>query len=172
MSKSKNEIVAELNRIEVDSVYSAKGHFNTASSWRRWNYSFGIPAAIASAVAGVSALSSFDNHDLVAAVLAVAVAVLTSLMTFLNPSDQAATHHAAGNRYNSLKNRSRIAANVEATTLSVAELASRMSELALERDELNEQSPQIPRRAFERAQSGIAAGEASYDSDESGANDG
>ena len=45
------------------------------------------------------------------------------------------------------------------------ELVEKLNELNDRRNSLNEESPQIPRGAFERAKRGVAVGEASYAAD-------
>lgn len=161
MSGKKSQIMNEFGRIEEDATYSAKGHYNASARWKAWNYILGVPAAVASALAGVSALSSFDNHSTIAALLSVFVAVLTSLMTFVSPADHAAKHVGAANRYHSLRNRSRLVSTLD-RDLSISDLRDRLTELAGVRDELNESSPVIPQHAFKKARAGIEAGESTY----------
>src|SRR5579884_1654549 len=102
---NKTKLIKEAKRIEEDSLYSAKGHFNNASTWSTIQYWLGVPSVIASAIAGTSALSKFPNHEYIAGGLAILAAVLTGLMTFVNPRDRSVVHLNAGNKYNSLRNR-------------------------------------------------------------------
>ena len=152
----------ELRRVEEDSLYSEKGHFSAATRWNNLMLWLGAPAAVMAGVSGVSALSKFDNHDIVAGVLALLVAGLTALTTFLNPSDRATTHHAFGNRYNSLRNRARITAEVDAPTIAIGKLRTTVDSYAAERDDLNAKAPQIPPWAFKKARKDIEGGEADY----------
>src|SRR5687768_6245646 len=92
----------EADRIEEDCTYTAKGHFESARVWVRWNLWLGIPAVVLAAAAG--ALK--DTPD-IAGLLAFASAAVTAVLTFLKPSDHAATHQKTGTLYNSLKNRAR-----------------------------------------------------------------
>ena len=55
----------------------------------------GLPSGVLAALAGTSALAEFDKSNLVAALLALAVAVLTALSTFLNPNRTAELHRKA-----------------------------------------------------------------------------
>ncbi len=80
-----NKITDEAKRIEEDSLHSSKGHFYAAQFWSKFHYSIGVPTVIMSAIAGASALSQFDNHNVIAGVLAIIVATLTALNTFMNP---------------------------------------------------------------------------------------
>jgi hypothetical protein len=161
-------VITEAKRIEEDTLYSSKRHFEAAAIWNRVNLSLGLPSAIVSALAGASALSTFDHHGEVAAFLALFVAAATGTLTFLNPSDRASTHQAFGNRYNELRNRSRIFAELEAPGAERAELLATLGELNALRDALNGEAPQAPKRAFERARKGIEAGEANYVADAAG----
>src|SRR5215218_5354968 len=156
---TKAKIVKELKRIEEDTTLSSKSHFDAADMWNQWHLRLGIPATILSAIAGVSALSQFDYHNILAGIIAILVAVLTGLITFLNPSERAERHLTAGNAYNELKNNSRIGYDIQADTLDVEELAEKMNELNSRRSELNQESPQPARADFEKARKGIEEGE-------------
>jgi hypothetical protein len=125
----------------------------------------GLPAAIISGVAGVSAFSKFTNHDVWAGVLALIAAGLGAANAFLDPAERTSTHQNFGNDYNSLRNRARLSSSVDSHGLSDSELAAQTKELSGERDSLNKKAPQIPRRAFKRARKGIEQGEASYKTD-------
>lgn len=160
------KLVDEARRVCEDATYSAKGHFNAAARWTQIHYGIGIPTAVMSAVAGVSALSEFDNHSAVAGSLAIFVAALTGVTTFLKPSERASKHLAFGNRFNSLKNRARVAAELDAQSLAPEDFRELLTELGSERDELNAAAPAIPRVAFKRAQTGITEGQATYEVDD------
>lgn len=156
-------VVAEGKRIEEDSLYSAKGHFEAARSWDSWHFWIGVPTSVVAAIAGVSALS---NRPVLSAVLALLVAATSAVFTFLNPKERAAAHLKAGNAYKALHNDARIFREVECQQgLTPAELATRIAKLNAVRNTLNTESPQVPRRAFEKARKGIEAGEATYEVD-------
>ncbi|PIR85045.1 hypothetical protein COU15_02625 [Candidatus Kaiserbacteria bacterium CG10_big_fil_rev_8_21_14_0_10_45_20] len=160
--EAKEKIIKEAKRIEEDSLYSSKGHFYAAQFWTNLHLWIGVPATILAAVAGASALSQFDNHQIIAGVLAILVAALSAVSTFINPNENAAIHHNAGNRYNSLKNRARIFSEIDVDVESDEDLLVKLRTLSAERDELNEKSPQIPKWAFRKARQGIEDGEAQY----------
>ena len=160
--EAKEKIVKEAKRIEEDSLYSSKGHFYAAQFWTNLHLWIGIPTSIMAAIAGASALSQFDNHQIVAGILAILVAALSAVSTFINPNEKATIHHNAGNHYNSLKNRARIFSEIDVNVESDEGLLAKLRTLSAERDELNEKSPQIPKWAFRRARQGIEDGEAQY----------
>lgn len=162
-----NELLKEYRReaarIEEDSLHSSKGHYNASARWQDVHLWIGIPNAILAAIAGVSA---FKGCDLLAGALALSVAAITAVSTFLNPGDRSAAHTRCGGEYHSLRNRARIFINIVSKQCdSRDEISSKFEELAFKRDELNATSPQIPRWAFEKAKAGIDAGEAEYRGD-------
>ena len=167
MESIKECIIKEAKRIEEDSLYSAKGHFVAANFWTNFHLWIGVPTAIVSAIAGVSALSQFDNHNIIAGTLAIIVAALVAVTTFLNPNEKADSHRNVGNTYNSLRNKARIFCEIDSCREnSDQEIIRHLKELAKQRDELNQNSPQIPRWAFKKARKGIEEGEADYKVDE------
>lgn len=163
MESIKEKVIKEAKRVEEDSLYSAKGHFVAANFWTNFRLWIGVPTAILSAIAGASALSQFDNHNVIAGILAITVTALTAVTTFLNPNEKANSHQSAGNKYNSLRNKARIFFEIDSCGESAnQELIKRAKELTKKRDELNQNSPQIPRWAYKKARKGIEEGEADY----------
>ena len=159
----KDNILKEARRIEEDSLCSAKGHFVVANFWMNFHLWIGVPTAILAAIAGASALSQFDNHNIIAGILAIVVTALTAVTTFLNPNEKANSHQNAGNKFISLRNKARIFCEIDCCEEdSDQELAKQLKELAKQRDELNQDSPLIPIRAYKKARKGIEEGEAEY----------
>ncbi len=116
-----------------------------------------------SAIAGVFALSQFDNHNVIAGLFAIIVADLTAVTTFLNPNERANSHLNAGNKYDSLRNKARIFCEIDTCIDGLAEdFIKQLKNLANQRDDLNQNSTQIPTSAFKRARKGIEDGEADY----------
>lgn len=159
-SELRQAMFAESERLEEDALYSARGHFEAARTWGRAHLSLGIPTSLLAALAGVSA---FNNHPLIAGAAAIIVAALSSVSTFLNPSEKAQTYHLAGTGFNTVRSRARMFRQVRLlTTISDEALASELEQLVARKNDLNEKSPIIPRPAFERARKGIESGEAAY----------
>jgi len=161
---TREAIGAEASRIEEDSTYSSKSHFEAARMWGAMHLWLGIPIALLAGLSGVSALSDMPVS---AAVIAFVVAGLTAVMTFLNPEKRAASHQAAGNQYLALRNRSRIFKNIKLPQ-AADDLASATRELeaiSKQREELNSASPPVPRRAFLAARMGIEGGESKHEVD-------
>jgi SMODS and SLOG-associating 2TM effector domain family 4 len=160
------DLIKEARRIEEDCLYTAKAHFEAAQMWRNLHLWIGIPAGVLAAVAGASALSQFDNHNILAGVVSIIVVALTAISTFLNPNEKAQAHLSAGNRYNALKNQVRIFHEIDVhLDSSTAELAHRLKDLAKQHDELNQHSPPSPRWAFVQARQRIEEGEVRYQVD-------
>lgn len=150
----------ESERLEEDSLFSARGHFEAARTWGHVHLWVGIPTALLAALAGVTA---FNNHSTVAGVSAMIVAGLSAVSTFLNPSEKAQLHHVAGTAFTTVRSQARLFRTVR--LLSAADrdvLEKELEALVARKNELNEQSPIIPRPAFLRARKGIEAGEAAY----------
>tara|TARA_R100000027_G_C2245716_1_gene93208 strand:+ start:733 stop:1224 length:492 start_codon:yes stop_codon:yes gene_type:complete len=154
------ELCREASRIQEDSIHSAKGHYNTADRWNKIHLWIGIPNAVLAAIAG---LSAFNDETLIAGSLAVSVAAITAITTFLNPGDRSSTHKRCAGEYLSLRNKSRIFENITSKHCkSEEELTSRFEEMINKRDDLNATSPQIPEWAFNKARKGIEEGESTY----------
>jgi hypothetical protein len=163
MQELKQNIVMEAKRIEQDSLYSAKGHFVAAYCWSKLHLSIGIPTAILAALVSASVLSQFDKDKIITAVLAIIVTALTAITTFINPTEKANSHLNAGNKYNSLRNKARTFYEIDYYCQKDDYiLVVQLKDIASRRDELNQDSPQIPWWAYKIAKRGIEGGEADY----------
>lgn len=155
-AETKARMQEEARRIENDVHYSAKGHYEEANYWSRLHLLLGIPAAIMSAIAGVSALAQFDYHATVAGCLAIIVAALSAITTFLHPDSKATTHQSAGSKYTTLRNKVRAFSHLDVYVgQSEQELLEQLKSLAAQRDELNEASLPISDRAYKSARKKI-----------------
>jgi hypothetical protein len=74
----------EAERLEEDTLYSSKGHFNAEDTWVRRNYWLGVPATVLGAVAGATLIKSQPEWATAFTLLA---SLLTGLMTFLKPNE-------------------------------------------------------------------------------------
>mgnify|MGYP005863808189 CR=1 FL=1 len=154
-------IAHELQRIEEDATYSSKGHFEAAALWRTVNYWLGVPSAIG---AGVASVSAFSDYLVASGIIAILVAALTSVSTFLDPSARANSHRVAGAAFLALKNQARILRTVELEVDADSGI-QRFRELSERRDSLNSESPGIAWLAYTRAKAGIARGESMHATD-------
>src|SRR5574340_1096856 len=92
ISKPKEEIIREAKRLYENCLYTSKSHFIEARFWQNMHIWVGIPTVILAAVAGTLA---FANVRLLAGILSIAIVMLTSITTFLNPKEQANLHLTA-----------------------------------------------------------------------------
>ena len=160
MTDMKSACVHEACRIEEDVLLSGKAHFVAAHRWGYLHLWIGVPTTVIAAIAGVTAL---NNYPIAGGVLAIAVAALSALSTFLNPSGRQNAHLLAGNQYLALRNDARIFRTVEAAaSMPESELKVLLQKLAERRNDLNTASPQISTWAFKTAREGIESGEAEY----------
>lgn len=166
VSNTKQEIIKEAKRMEESALYSSKGHLVVAYLWSNFHLAIGLLMVISTAVAAALVLSPFDRWHIWAAILYILVAVLSAILTFLNPNERSGSHLNTGNHYDSLMNRVRVFWTIQCGLGdSEAELAAKMQALAGEKDRLNLSSPQIPYWAYRIAKRQIAAGEASFQVD-------
>lgn len=156
MSESFKKLADEAQRIEEDTEHSAKGHFNAAERWGTYHLCLGLPAAVLAAVAGGTA---FSNLPELAGSLAILSTALTTVLTFLKPSEHAENHKAVAGQYLSLRNQTRIFRKIELEDNSDIDNAkARLIELSNARNELNQTSPGIPRGDYEKAKADIDQG--------------
>lgn len=165
-SQRRQEFVKEAQRIEEATTHSSKGHFAAAAAWRGMHVSLGIPTTILASIAAASAFSKVDSAHSITGWISIAVAVMSALTTFLNPSAKANAHCAAGNTYGALRDKTRIYRTIELLNEPDEALAKRLHQLSNEKNDLNQKSPQIPWFGRYFAQRGIAAGEANYEVDQ------
>ncbi|WP_208509609.1 SLATT domain-containing protein [Variovorax paradoxus] len=158
-------IDAELQRIEEDCIHSGKAHFNAGIRWARYHYGLGIPSVVLSALAG---LAFFKEYPEAAGVMSGVVAVLTSLITFLKPSERSVSHKNSGDQYLSLRNDARVFRGIKLPATPDEQTAiDGLDEFTKRRNELNQASAQFSQGDFERARKGIDAGEAAHRVDRS-----
>lgn len=163
MSELIQKLVAECHRIEEDAEHSCKGHYNAGERWGRYHLFLGMPAAIVAAIAGAAA---FKDCPELAGSLALFSTALTTVLTFLKPSERAEMHKSAGSQYHALRNQTRIFRKIELSDGLDGESAKkRLLELARIRDELNATSPGIPRPDYEKAKRDIDTGRSRYQVD-------
>lgn len=156
----KPAIQAELQRIEEDCIHSGKAHFNAGDRWARYHYWLGIPSVVLSALAGAAFFKSYGD---IAGIMSAIVAILTSLMTFLKPSERAAAHKGSGDQYLTLRNDARVFREIRLAHACDEQAAiAGMDEFTKRRNELNQASAQFSRKDFEIARAGIDQGEAAH----------
>lgn len=161
VSETKEEIIKEAKRIEEATLLSSKGHFVAARAWSYCHLCLGLPTAILAALAAATAFKKAEMH-IVAGMIALIVAVLSAVTTFLNPNSKSAAHLKAGNNYDALHNQTRIFRTIECNGDSENVLTKKLKDLSAQKDKMNRESLQLPGWAYRLARRGIAAGESEY----------
>ncbi|KYK95208.1 SLATT domain-containing protein, partial [Aggregatibacter actinomycetemcomitans] len=115
MSDLKTNLYNELSRIEEDSLYSMKGHYNASDRWRWWYNTLGIINVICSVVAGITAFSEIEVAIKIAAII---TAIVTGLTTFLECSKKAESHRVSANSFLKIKNKARHLREVKSKVIS------------------------------------------------------
>lgn len=162
VSSTREEILKEAKRIEESALYSSKGHFAAAEFWTNFHLWIGIPTVVLAATGATFTFS--DSYRTQAGILALVVAVLSSLTTFLNPNERAGTHSTAGNNYNALRNKTRIFWTIDCWREHAGDemLTERLKDLSDEVNKLNQSHPQIPGWAYKIGKTRILAGEGTH----------
>ena len=155
-------ITKEAERLEEDTEFSAKRHFNAADFWLRVHYCIGVPMTALAAIGGVKAFS--DNPEW-AGYFAISAAVLGALQTFVNPEEKASKHKVFGGQYLTLRNDSRIFRSIELPADAVTDARDKIIQLSKRRNDLNESAPSTPACAHNKAKRDIENGHAKYQTD-------
>jgi hypothetical protein len=164
MNELTTKIASEAARIEEDTEHSMKGHYNAADRWARYHLWLGLSAATFAAIASTAA---FNLYPEVAGILASISTALTTVLTFLKPSERAENHKAIAGQYLALRNRTRIFREIELDNeIDISAAKKFLIELSSGRDDLNHRAPSIPRQDYERARSDIEAGRSQYSIDQ------
>jgi hypothetical protein len=154
------KITVEARRIEEDTEYSAKGHYNAAERWSRYHLTIGLPSAVIAAIASGAA---FNDSSILAGSLAILSTALITVLTFLKPSERAESHKAVAGQYHALRNKTRLFREIEVLQdENVDALKEKLYEFAEIRDELNQVAPGIVEKDYKRAQREIEAGFSTY----------
>jgi len=148
-------IETEAKRIERDTDSSAVAHRMATSAWR-WVYlALGVPTTALAAVAGASALA---HYRVLAAVFALAAAITSALMTFLNPAVQAADHRKATSRYRAIENRARVLWSITcASDITTEGLQEALAGLVDDWNDAIDASPPLIERFDRRAKKRLEA---------------
>ncbi len=163
ISKTREQVIVEAARIEEACKYSSKGHFKAATLWSFFHLALGLPMVMLAGVAGAAAFSRLPGSGELGGYFSIAIVVLSSVVTFLNPNKKASEHLNAGNKFDAMLNKVRIFRTIECWDESSDQvLTERLRRHSEDKSTLNQTSPQIPAPAYWLARRGIKDGEADY----------
>lgn len=166
VSRTRDEVIKEAQRIEESALHSSKGHFNEAAIAGWLHVILGLPMVVLAAITGAAAFTKFDQQGILTGVLSIIIVVLSSINTFLNPNKKATDHLNAGNRYEALLNKVRIFRTIECWEQESDQvLSERLKRYSEDKSTLNQNSPQIGWLAYRMAKWGIRNGEANFEVD-------
>jgi len=159
-SDLQENIRKELLRIEEDSEHSAKSHFNAAARWDGYHLRIGLTSTVIIAIGGAISLS---NYPLIGGALAIISSSLAATLTFLNPAEKAKAHKTSGDQYLSLRNQARMFREIAMKNNPSSDvLEKEVFDLAAQRNQLNQTSPNISRKDYELAKADISEGNSKY----------
>jgi hypothetical protein len=108
MRQASHELVCEqAKKIEADCDRASVRDSLVSANWYKWNLRLGVSSALL-AGAAASAAQLPGNWKIVTSVLAVLAAILGSILTFLVPSERAATYHKFSKNYQALRDNLRL----------------------------------------------------------------
>jgi hypothetical protein len=157
---SNEPLLAEIQRIEQDCLYTSVSNFVQATFFDRLNFWLGIPATVAAAGAATSIITDWSTA--VAGVLALMAALLTAVQTFVAPERRATEHKQQGVAYRQLEADARVFRTIDYDGLDERARRTRLDDLLRRRAELNARN-RPNERAFRKAQKKVASGDLTYD---------
>jgi hypothetical protein len=141
-------IEKEAQEIEAAALNWGIAHEKRAAFWDRFHFGLGLPSVVLAAAAGTAAITELGKPEVVVALLALAVAVLSALITFLSPRENADRHEATAKRYLAVSSRSASLRNLDLPGAPDGEdrIRSRLRELNEELVEIKGSTPRLPKR--------------------------
>jgi hypothetical protein len=143
------EILIELKRRTRNCQGLTRANLLLANLWSSTHLYIGIPNTTLAALAGVSALSELGTPKVVTALLSITVAVLTALLTFLNPTEKYSSYRSAAQRYQAVADNYSILL-FKSQNISEQDLLDGLTSLNSEYNKVMESSPVVPSWAYKR----------------------
>lgn len=149
-----DSIKNEAHLLEELCLLAAERHYGAETPWYHINYLLGIPSTTIAAIAGATALSTFQNHEWVTAGIALLAAALSALLTFLDPYKRASVHHATARGYEALYHAAGRFVRLELNGDNMEQdvLENRLATLTTKFDELLQSAPPLPGSAYKTAE--------------------
>lgn len=149
----RNNIKREIEKIKEDSLYSAKGHFESARYWRYCNYGLMICSIISVCASLAFTFADFDK--LLVGSIGLVSGSIAMILVFLNSQEKYIVHQHNGNDYLALKNQANNFINIECYNLTIESQTERLKYLTEKRDLLNKNSLPIGKMAYKSAKTQI-----------------
>jgi hypothetical protein len=138
--------------VRLRSFGQAEIHQTAADRWGTINYTLGLPIVVLSAIASTAALADFDKSNVVAGIIALVVAILSALATFLNAQKTSELHRVANANYVTLALRAeQFERDIMRSGGSYEEGLERVHALEDEHAKLLRESPSYSRRTRRRS---------------------
>ena len=164
----KGGLINATRRIEIDSNYSARRHFNAGAFFRILHYVTGIVAASLGAIAAYSIYFGQYVALNVGGLTALASTFLIAVFTVVGPGELASQHYEAGRDYLSLHNEALYLLDVDLKVSTYKEIEEKVRKLKDTLNKLNSCNGTLwtPSRAYNKAREDIRNGYTSYDSND------
>ncbi len=159
---SKDPLIAEVRKVEIDSLYTGQTNFIQATFYDGLNFWLGIPATVAAAAAATSIIA--DLSTVAAGIFALVAALLAAVQTFVAPERRATEHKQQGSAYRKLEADARVFRTIDFQGKVDKERRMRLDELLRRRAELNARN-RPNERAFRKAKKKIDSGDLSYEAE-------
>ena len=158
-------LAREADRIVESTDITGVQHFIVALWWRRTHWYIGIAATVLATVATALAFADFPGW--ISGTLGVVVAVLTGLLTFLTPRENAEKHHTKGVEYHSIRDKIRREIKLHSQTeVDDSQLRERICSLGDEKLSIDRKLPAAPGGKFyDWAKVSVEKGETSFRAD-------
>ncbi len=154
---SRDGIRRAAQTIYEDALYSEKALFWTATQWWRAHYFLGVPSVIVSALAGAALI---QKHPSAAILLTAIAAVLTALLTLLEPHRIFGQYHESGVEYGILRNKIARFKDIDLSDdFDVTRMRKDLEKLAAEKGELQKGAPHTGGIAYFFAKRSTRAGQ-------------
>ncbi len=155
----RENIGTHLAKISVDCLYSTKGHYAAAERWRNYYWVLSGITIILSAITTAATTYDWKTTGMIAGTLTFLV---SGINTMLKPGQKQQQHFYAAGQYNQLKDEISAYRLSKLIFQSVDDFSNDYEKFIERKSALNQESPQIPTFAYQKAKKGMAAGEAKY----------
>jgi hypothetical protein len=150
----------EANRIAEQCLLAAERHYASETPWYGVNYVLGLPSAFLAAVAGATAVQKLGAPEWLPIASGLLAAVLTSLLTFLDPYKRASVHHSTARNYETLYHGASFFGRFEIAQADsdLEGQRTRLLKLNADFNDLLKSSPAIPNHAYRTAAKALKDG--------------